>query len=326
MDLFLTINHQAHDVNLLGNLYTAGLPAMTALGGFTHAIERDINRLIKINDGNLEYKSVQIFHSIDSPEGNYSKMSKRLIRYKRDANDKNKPATLEGQIEGHIDQTIVMKISGDEESINSISSQCAEGGLNRLIETKRFAGGTITLNSLNAYDTFSDALSSVPLIYNAYIVEDKTELLTDMAENNESKLDTLIKLVIDRPIADKNANKQKKLLVTELKNMKGKEGEKAAKASLDAHVEQEAEKEHIGYLVPTANGFFPAEQPNHSRSSRSGYPHLYAEPTLGLARLRSMNSFLYHYMNSETNELNVFWSWSKKTIENDGLVITGQKN
>lgn len=88
---------------------------------------------------------------------------------------------------------------------------------------------------------------------------------------------------------------------------------KAAKQLLINELEQqrrideaEANKPYLGYLSPAHIGFALLEAPREKRNARHGYEHAYAEPVLGLVRLRSKESVILNIKN-EDNAPKVFW-------------------
>jgi len=160
----------------------------------------------------------------------------------------------------------------------------------RAIQNVRFCGGMIfTKGGFSAYHELKDALAAMKSTSPLFVVEDMSELLTDKKE----RVDLMLKL-LSRP-----------------KNI-----EKTAFIFKD---------ENYGYLSPTSIGYVLLEEPNKKACVRNDFLHAYAEPQIGLVRLRTIGSTLLALRAAENDPdflaPAILWNYEKITTENQTQLI-----
>lgn len=154
--------------------------------------------------------------------------------------------------------------------------------MNERIEALRFSGGSIILGKTNVqiWRDYKACFQEISRSYMEphFLVEDKSELLLNPPEGL-TKLDWLMDLVA-RP-----------------KTYEEKETVYAYGT------------DYLGYLTPIIKGYKLLESPRKRDYVRGGYDHAYAEPIIGVGRMRSMVSVM-HGLNDKTADseaINVRW-------------------
>lgn len=168
---------------------------------------------------------------------------------------------------------------GDE---NSLSKSEVTESLESRVEALRFSGGTFIIGKagIRSWDSIEPAMEHVAKSYVEphFLLEDQSELLNHPPEGL-GRLDWLLDLVA-RP--------------------KDYQGEDTTYAY---------EGPYKGYLAPVVKGYKLLEKPRPRKDVRHDYLHAYAEPIIGVARMRNLVSVLSHMStNDEDDALRVFWA------------------
>lgn len=288
--MFIHIPMRVYDANVLSNAHVSGLPAMTALGGFTHMLERAIKNAVTDPDELESVSAMQVIHKVD-----YVNYTNRDVRYEKIETTKARngmSATITDRRMAHIFQSVILKIEGSEDVFDEIHDWVSEGSLQALVLRSRFAGGSLTLqkDSVTAHHTELDALAEIPFGYDSFAIEDVSYRINENSVDGEDKLDTLLRLI--------------------------------SRVRFGVELEDEDEnKEYMGYLVPIAKGFVPVEDQAVDRGARNGHLHLYAEPVIGIARLRSLRSLIFHVNNETEDKVACFWRYPQKPAHEGGLIV-----
>ena len=257
---------RAYDVRIDSSAYTAGLPSLSGIYGFTHAIERNIKELI--DDEFFVTGFSYLVHNI-----NYSEGTKRFSQSKRKIKNSNDlAAPMEDLKLAIIDQTIIIEV----ESKLTASDFYNSDKLNDVFSKLRFMGGHFNiqmphsnqikggcLEVLDATDGgFSDALKACN--QNGYIVEDATYLVENASNQLQYTLD-----LIKQPKLDKSTGKPFSIVRPQ------------------------------GYFVPIHIGYVGLDKPSLKHHTRDNNDkHIYAEPVIGVARCRTIRSAIINLTKS----------------------------
>ncbi|MCP1674102.1 CRISPR type I-F-associated protein Csy2 [Natronocella acetinitrilica] len=261
----LVLPMQVYGANVIGNGFVAGLPGMSAVYGFAHALEREIRDLLDEqgrNTARAEVMSVTLaIEELERDAGH----ARHVVYTAQAAGAATKGAPIVDERTARIRQTLILEIECNDEGRDALDRLLIGGELAALLGNLRYAGGTLTVRPrrIRIEASLAEALARVPA--SAFLLEDRSELLAKQQPGDRDRLDTLLRL-ISRP--------RRKPAATE------GEHEQASAADQD----------YLGLLLPLAVGFVLLEHPRHRRGVRGGYPHAYAEPVIGLARARTAAS------------------------------------
>lgn len=261
MAKFLTIDIGATGVHVSGGVQVVGLPSLTAIDGFVHAIEREFDlpvagwsmgfRHCEEITGHGRMVNYEFRHK-DKKEGS------PYIRDKR-------TATVRGFLVLYTDD-----LSSSQEALDA---------LNERVEALRFCGGTLILGShgVQRWNSLADALQMISFSCRDphFFMEDKSGLLMQRPKEL-SPMDWLLDLAAKPSYQD---------------------GEAAYAHGLGWQ----------GFLTPVIRGYSLLETPRHRDFLRGDNLHAYAEPVIGLVRMRSLASVMFHLDDSSDDNPEIFW-------------------
>lgn len=296
--MFLKIPIYVERANLSGNWHVAGFPAMTAIDGFLHKLQLDIQ---SIDPGFYITKWSVIVESSDLEKG-IKKFSGANQSIKHDGCFN--PPIVDERI-GNLNMTMVAEITSNFQTAEWNVMRSDER-VKAIFSALRFAGGSTTIFTkpysekhagrvIEFYDVYIDALKRINR--RAFLIEDKTNQLTTFSREGESKIDTMIRLL----------RTQKSNLSIEQQQM------------LDQDLPE-------GKFVPLAVGYRLLEEPRVKEGGRdTETPHAYAEPIIGLGRVRNLGSVLRHLSIADSDQ-SILPFWRNDRIQDDASKTILLKN
>lgn len=255
---YLVIPFGGYDVGIEGNAHVLGLPPMSALDGLGHALERRLNAWIG-DSGAIESQGVALaIEAMTVMRGQPRPIPAEQTRRR----PKGLAAPLIERRLGYLQGRVVVRLGLDDALFDALREAALAGELTPLLLGLRLAGGMLTVRAerVRLLGDPAAALRHVPKP--ALLVEDHTDALIEEAQpGDRDRLATLLRLLAEQR----------------------------------AHGLEEGEGGRIhgdyqGYRVPVGIGFRALEAPRYREGARGGYPHQYAEPVIGLARLRTSAS------------------------------------
>ena len=278
----LVIPFEAHNVNLRPSLHVVGTPSATAISGFGHAALRLMTEIS--GQAFADKGSALIIKRYDMLQG----------RSKEADAGKAKEGTEAGMFDERLGMIIgyfVIRFEASASALHQLEGHLID--LKDLLHTLGFSGGVLQITDklrLNVNDD-NGLVAFKQLPGHCRVLVDRTEMLATYADAMEvDHLDALVHL-----------------LIISQEQLKTWGQGQAAKKSAEDQVDQEGEEEEIPYLgrlVPMSIGYRAIEIAR-PRNSGTPYPHLYAEPVTGIARLQALSS----YIRSE-EAFSAFWAHS----------------
>ncbi|MGD1527034.1 type I-F CRISPR-associated protein Csy2 [Vibrio harveyi] len=296
---FLKIPMRVYHANIASNFHVAGLPAMTAVDGFTHNLERKLNQYLPDLEAQVD-AWMYVVDGIEYQEG--------IQRYTCATNTKSEKGKLNAPMEDNklatIDQTILIQVTSNARVVE-LRTLLEEGRMNAVFNRLMFAGGStgvrISANSLvnknrkvEFYETVEQAFERHSR--GSMVIEDKTHILNELG-SGEERLSRLIGLISRKKNKEVNSDKKE-----------------TEKQELSDSVEVE---EYLGNLVPVAIGYQRLGEASLKEGARNPEcKHFYAEPVIGMARTRTVASMLAN-LNSKEDTCYPFWQNAKLNPENE---------
>lgn len=278
--IYLAVPVSATNINLASNVHVAGFPAMTSVEGFVHALERHLNTVDP--DAVLTDWMFTVRNLTHLPG------HRKFVRYRKnersDLSRTFQSPTVNEQL-GSINATVIIKML-TELTADDWQAARNNGQLDNAFGRLRFAGGTTTIytrpfsedregRAIGFYPNVDGALNRLSKF--DMVVEDKTALIDEARLDGETVLDTLCRLLERHPKSES----------------------------------QTPDDDYQGYLIPAAIGYQQIGERKVREGVRDGVSeHVYAEPVLGLVRLRTVASML---IQGEDNHFEDFY-WSNNQL------------
>ena len=295
-------NLSASDANTHAGYYILGLPAMTGITGFAHVIQRHCHEVFYD-----EIDKRRRLEEKDKPEVNGVCFTVHSMQ-RLDSHPKYINYQLGSRIRGEIAATIdrrgvhlnfdlILRIDekGNENRTNLEEYIMGPKFLN-FLKTLPFCSGRLNFpdktfpgpvkQAISYFETKDELKESLMGISaSSFIIEDATDTLFNALEENPEE-DSLT------------------LLLDHIKRQR-RFGSEANKKP----------REYRPWYIPLAVGYQALEEtPAVRTGSRNGYPHLFAEPVIGLGLARSMGS--YRFQLKEDTDMPVFWRYKCETKDN----------
>ena len=302
-------NLSATDANTHAGYYILGLPAMTGVAGFAHVIQRhchnvfhdeiDKRRRLKENDKPDIAGACFIVHSMQRLDSH-----PKYVNYQLGSRIRSETAATIDRRGVHLNFDLILKIDekGNENRTNLEGYIMGSKFLN-FLKTLPFCSGRLN---------FPDKTFPGPVKQVISYVETKDELkesLIDIPASSfiiEDAADTLFIALTENPEKDSLT-----LLLEHIKRQKRSGSEAKQKP-----------REYRPWYIPLAVGYQALEEkPTVRTGSRNSYPHLFAEPVIGLGLARSMGS--YRFQLEEDTDMPVFWRY-KCQAENNLYIVKAQ--
>lgn len=321
----------------LANHVSAGLPSLTSLTGLGKSIELQCTR----NNVPCEFTSVSIALRTPATNMGHARYSRATFADKSDLVDSEKEGkegrflapSIEEQ-KGSMVLDLIVALTVDE----AISPELSADFLTKVVRTQKFSGSEMrTLKggpvTVKVFDTLAAAFASIP--GSALMLEDASQTLTAYAQESQQSVKTaLLELVsFERTdyseAADSEADASEEVPSEEVPSddtltedtsadVNTPEETSAAQEAVEATPSAEGTGTQqalrpAGYFVPAATGFALLEEPKVKRDSRApGVPHAYAEPLLGMVRIRQVASVRAQVRRAVSDDLGetlpaVFW-------------------
>ncbi len=271
-----------HNANALSSPYTIGFPALTAWLGFTHALQRRLNKASEELE-DLQFNSMAVVcHEFnlqtykDENDFNYSIISTSNPLKK----DGKRPSTIE-EARCHLTVSLVIEYSG----IDQDEAEEMQELIPALLHRMKIASGDLMNRSLNPelikINTQQETKSLMAKLMPGFTLVERRDLMIEAMENeNLDGMDALLAyLSISSYCQELDATKDEKV-----------------------KVEWTQSRKHAGWLVPIAIGFqainedTPVENQRHAE-----YPHRFAESVVTLGefimptRIDQLDNMLWHY-------------------------------
>ena len=315
--MYIGVSFNAYDVNVKGNMYVSGLPALTSLAGLAGAMEHAIKQSIKLEDS-IDVSVALFLNQLDVNPGVGAD-----IRYQvGEGSDEMKNASLNDRLTASMGGYIFIRIQCvDEDDEDRILSWSRDPKFKHIMESMRLGGGVISLGSASqvvslSFDECQNKTISKFNRKNIFIMEDATYLIDECRNHDEDRLDCLMRLVSFKK--KKNNSDEAKNPVTQ---ENGIDQEIKEEVSGEDVKEDNSDETYLGHIVPIAKGFASIESPQERNGvRRSNTLHVYAEPVIGLCRLRSLPSLLKLMASDEDLPL-IFFRYPKSSIEEGGAIV-----
>lgn len=308
----------ASGFTFLANHVASGLPSLTALTGLGESIALQCTR------AGLPTQFNAVSLALRAPATNMG--HSRFLRSSSDErsdlesalgdkeNKKSFASPTISDLKGSVLLDILVVLEIDDASFAGVPEEL----MARVARAQRFSGGTLnslqgTAVQVQVFDSLTSALSRMP--GSALMLEDASDALKTFAAKSGQSLKTaLLELITahrtapvldagsakeasadepanDEPAADETVVNEPADDSTDTSDTSDNAG---TADTLRASAQEDVCKEVVrpaGYFVPAATGFALLETPRVKADSRAaGVPHAYAEPLLGLVRVRQVAS------------------------------------
>lgn len=251
MKTFLILNRmRVQHANAMVSWNVVGAPAITAHLGFSRALGMAWG---------LNATGVAILHHGMDHEGNYSKygvLSPNRVRgvpIQTEEKDRSKFVLADQPFAlSHYEVSLIIEFEGEEEDIAAFRDDVIAGHRFKqaLMANMRFAGGPIvSVKEVMLSDFYREALGKLPRTGH-FVLDVSQELLP--TKEDEDQLDRAIALLYPIEKADENEE------------------------------DEDASQSKRRWLALSNLGFILVSDVAHRSGVRSGLPHAYAEPLLGL--------------------------------------------
>jgi CRISPR type I-F-associated protein Csy2 len=295
-------NLSATDANTHAGYYMLGLPAMTGITGFAHVIQRhwhdvfhdeiDRRRRLKKNDTPDIAGVCFIVHSMQKLESH-----PKYVNYQLGSRVRGETAATIDCRGVHLSFDLILRVDEKgNENRTSLEEYIMGPKFLNFLKTLPFCSGRLTLpnrtvpgsvkQAISYFETkdgLKESLIGIPA--SSFIIEDAVDTLFEALKENPEK-DSL------------------SLLLDFIKRQK--------RSSREA---EKKPREYRPWYIPIAVGYQALEEkPAMRTGSRNGYPHLFAEPVIGLGLARSMGS--YRFQIEEDMDMPVFWRYKCETKDN----------
>lgn len=271
---------QADDINLAASDYLHHSLSLPALAGFVHRLERYLNQ----RGG--EYRTADTRFMVIVRQFAASQGFPRGVTADYSSGNKAHAPRLMYQYQGRVTLDLIIRFERDEDGLASGLAELVDMD-QLLIEMSlmHLCSGTLASVQPEQIQMLTDASEQQRYLQNlqadGYLLEDMSSLLA-MAPQVLPELDSR-----DDTMTDETAEKER-TVDDRLQRL----------LALTARPRDGSRSEQ-GYLVPAAIGYRLLEtpQPRYQRNAAEQYDHAFAEPMLGVVRLRSCASYRRQYLN-----------------------------
>ena len=293
MRLLILPHIKIHNANALSSPFTIGFPAMTAWLGFTHALERKLN---KAGFEDLIFQSTAVVsHKFDlqtykgdgdfvhSIVGTGNPLEPKPEKDKPEGNAA-RPSFIE-EARCHLEVSLVIEYEVNEEGIDEESFV---NTLHRMVSTMKVAGGDIQsldipqakhVNEQDEKETGKVVRQLMP----GYVLIERRDLMIEAMEQGEDALDAMLGYLTVNHTCEQLE---------------------------DESVVWRSQRKSSGWIVPIATGFQGISDLGHAKNQRDpDTPHRFAESVVTLGefvmayRIKSLDDMLWHYYPDLENNL-----------------------
>jgi len=277
-----------HNANALSSPYTIGFPAMTSWLGFTHALQRRLNKVSEDFE-DLQFNSTAVVcHEFNlqtyKGEGdfNYSIISTSNPLKK----DGKRPSTIE-EARCHLTVSLLIEYSGIDQDDALEMKEVIPALLHRM----KIASGDLMNVSLKPelikIRTQQETKQLMARLMPGFTLVERRDLMIDaMQKENLDGIDALLTyLTINSYCQELDTTEEEK-----------------------AKAEWTQSRKHPGWLVPIATGFQGICEPAIVENQRhTAYPHRFAETVVTLGefimptRVDQLDNILWHYADVSNN-------------------------
>lgn len=265
----------------LANHVASGLPSLTAVSGFGKSLALQATR----NGVPATFYSTSIALRAPATCSGHARFMRGLESDVDDLRAATKPGS-EGKIlapeiddqKGSMLVDFMVLLQVEEENEADLTAEF----LTQIVRAQRFSGAELRTPegrpvSVSLFDDVQKALRSIPTT--ALMVEDASQTLLGYAEKSGRSLkDAFVALIAHQKKSLKEAQKSE-----EATGAPESESVDASDSAIDITP--------VGYFVPAATGFALLEAPVIREGVRApGLLHAFAEPLLGLVRIRQVGS------------------------------------
>ena len=312
--MYIGIPFLAYDVNVKGNLYACGLPALTAVAGLAAGIEHKMAGEIEL-DGEIHVSISLLLSKVSLNAGTNADIIYQKGGVSKHGELKNAP--LNDTKTAYMKGFMIIHIECDDpDDEGELWSYANSFNFRKMMRQMRLAGGMLQLRKTafvveNDFTTCIKQTLGREITRPVFVLEDATHMIDDLKQPEEDRLDCLLRLVSSKRTA-KNTDSDDAQTNSTPSQMPDKNEEA---------VSIEDESEYHGYMVPIAKGFVAIEPAVARKNVRlPDTLHAYAEPVLGLCRLRTVRSLMCA-LALEENDLRVLFRYPKTSLEAGGAVV-----
>lgn len=249
--IVLIKNLLVNEASVHAGFYSSGLPAMTAVHGLVHALERKTRPLLPQGDGLFEEPGVLkvLRFCVGYSDFAESAGGPRRVNYQHGTTPgKAAPNAYDPLADFTAHLLLEVETSLSAEALKALLESHEMRGL---VTGLRFAGGTISSGPLSALVTDSavTALKAMPSA--TFVLEDAHPLMTAKMSEGKDAVQALAELLSRARVTD-----------------------------------PELEVPYEPRYVPVAVGFLPLTALAPTQGLRADYPHCFVEPVVGAARIR----------------------------------------
>jgi CRISPR-associated protein Csy2 len=301
--------------NAISSYATIGVPALTAIGGFLHALERKLKQQginIKLNNFAMLYKEVDLqVHK--QGYTNSIKTTANPSILKNTAGDIQRPP-FNPEAKCHLELSLVISIEHIEDETNLCNN------IKQLLPTMKLASGDI-LNTENIYITHVDENDDLSFnmfiskLMPSFVLIERKDLMIEAMEQGKDAVDALLDnlAVYHRctktPINIADDNTQVAI-------------DKEPKFKIEW---QKPSRNNSGWIVPIAVGYQGISSLGTAKNTRnSSTAHRFAESIITLGefkmpyRFSSINAMLWQYNHDAEADLYCYSQTSSDTEEDFG--------
>jgi CRISPR-associated protein Csy2 len=301
--------------NAISSYATIGVPAVTAIGGSLHALERKLKQQdikIKLNNFAMLYKDVDLqVHK--QGYTNSIKTTANPSILKNTAGDIQRPP-FNPEAKCHLELSLVISIEHIEDEVKICNS------IKQLLPTMKLASGDI-LNTENVYITHVDESDDqsfnmfISKLMPSFVLIERKDLMTEAMEQGKDAVDALLDnlAVYHRctktPINIAENNTQVAI-------------DKEQKFKIEW---QKPSRNNSGWIVPIAVGYQGISPLGKAKNTRdSSTPHRFAESIITLGefkmpyRFSSIDDMLWQYNHDAEADLYCYSQTSSDTEEDFG--------
>ena len=339
---FLTIPFRYSAANIRPNDMLAGMPAMSAIAGMAHNVQRLVRQQLEIPSFTSLAFSL-VYFSLDRDSASPRRPPEGL----GGGSDMKLPALMDIR-RAHGEASLILSFDFTEPEDLELFSGLTSGseGLGQLESvlsaSLRFAGGEIFIGlpgefgnsalNLGVQQSWADVLGQLQKAYptQGLLIQDKSELVTATArERGLSSLEAMVELTYQSKLALKSNPKQSPAAAASAKAVESDlvaaileedsldlddldlldldDAAPAFDESAEAPSEDlDGQAPYLGVLMPCAVGF---HEVCAGHAGEGSYPHVYVESVLSLVRARSIASVKRDIRQDREPWQAHFWRW-----------------
>ena len=300
MELMLLIPHiHVQNANALSSPFTIGFPAMTAWLGAVHALQRELNNVLKRKpDDTILFQGVGVvshqftLHTYKGP-GDYvysiigtGNPLEPAAKKGKPVGNAERPSFIE-EARCHLEVSLIVACEGIEKLQET---EVIEQIIRLLSGRMKIAGGDIL--NFNPPQFFRDFKQLKTRLMPGYALVERRELMTEAMEKGQDALDALIDhLAIHHHCEQQEKNNETEVVWSSQRKPTGNDGQR-------------------GWIVPIATGFHGISRLGHAKNQRDpDTTHCFAESVVTLGefimpyRLENIEDLLWHYYYDADNHL-----------------------